>query len=147
MSFEKFRILLWKNWTIKKRHWKGGILELFFPVIVIILFTWLRIEYMRDEQTSEAKFDENNPNLYKNCMDTWTGDVFSISYSPSSPWVDSFIQTVMNAEGLYKVEKFANAQALDLRLYSSESSESIIGIEFEDSLTVSKQMAQLISVL
>lgn len=142
MSYEKFRILLWKNWTIKKRHWKGGILEFFFPVIVVVLFTWVRVEFLRDETVSEARYSENLPPSYGSCL-TANSDDFKLLYSPRSPWVDSFIDNVMNPYGNYTVEGFENADVLDQQLtMQSQQVDSIYGIEFEDNLSVSRRFCQ-----
>lgn len=42
MSFEKFKILVWKNWMIQKRNWKSGLVEIIIPIALIILVTWVQ---------------------------------------------------------------------------------------------------------
>lgn len=42
MSFDKFRVLTWKNWTLQKRRPIAGAVQILFPILVIVLFTWAR---------------------------------------------------------------------------------------------------------
>ena len=35
--FFQLQAVLWKNWTVKKRHWKMTLLEIIGPLIVLIL--------------------------------------------------------------------------------------------------------------
>lgn len=42
MSFVKFRVLTWKNWTLQKRRPISGSVQILMPILVIVLFTWAR---------------------------------------------------------------------------------------------------------
>lgn len=42
MSFDKFKIILWKNWCVQKRNPKVAMFEILFPVILIVLMMWAR---------------------------------------------------------------------------------------------------------
>lgn len=42
MSFERFKILLWKNWIISKRNPKAGLFEILLPVALVLLMTWIK---------------------------------------------------------------------------------------------------------
>lgn len=42
MSFDKFRVLMWKNWTLQKRRPIGGAIQVLFPIIIVVLVTWAR---------------------------------------------------------------------------------------------------------
>lgn len=45
MSYEKFKILLWKNWIIQKRNPKAAIFEILFPVLFMLLLAWARTQF------------------------------------------------------------------------------------------------------
>lgn len=42
MSFDKFRVLTWKNWTLQKRRPIAGAVQILVPIIIIVIFTWAR---------------------------------------------------------------------------------------------------------
>ncbi|KAG5679218.1 hypothetical protein PVAND_008802 [Polypedilum vanderplanki] len=42
MSFDKLKILLWKNWILQTRRPISAIFQLLFPIVVVILTTWAR---------------------------------------------------------------------------------------------------------
>lgn len=42
MSFEKFKILMWKNWIIVKRNWKAALFEILFPILLILFMAWTK---------------------------------------------------------------------------------------------------------
>ena len=42
MSFDKFRVLMWKNWTLQKRRPIGAAVQVLFPIIIVLLVTWAR---------------------------------------------------------------------------------------------------------
>jgi hypothetical protein len=42
MSFDKFRVLTWKNWTLQKRRPIAGAVQILVPIIIIVVFTWAR---------------------------------------------------------------------------------------------------------
>lgn len=140
MSFEKFRILLWKNWTIKKRHYKSGIFELIFPVLLIIVFTWVKKQYTAgtdDEPSRVASYED--PIVPSNSCIIFNSNAVKIAMSPVSPWLEEFVQSVFSGvegEAESEVVSFINSKALDDFLVSNLQKEPVYGIEFEDSLSV-----------
>jgi hypothetical protein len=45
MTFDKFRVLVWKNWTLQKRKPISGAFQILFPIIVVVLATWARLTF------------------------------------------------------------------------------------------------------
>ena len=142
MSFEKFRILLWKNWIIQKRHWKKGLFELIFPVLLVILFTWIKREYTKDFRENKLDF---YPKQVGNISDCYINGrkVTKIAFSPGSPWVYELIKSAFGGNGDIQFEGFASAADLDHFLTPESgrtTDESLLGIEFDDSLIVNLEL-------
>ena len=135
MSFEKFRILIWKNWTIQKRHFKGLIFEIIFPTLLIILFTFVKKLYGQSEE-SYLEVLEENPESATSCINRSFGSP-KIAFSPSSPWIEGILQTVFNGSETIELQGFTNSEALDSYLRGSTQENFVLGIEFEDLLLVS----------
>ncbi|CRK94501.1 CLUMA_CG008006, isoform A [Clunio marinus] len=137
MSFEKYRILLWKNWIIQKRHYKSGIFEILFPVLLIILFTWVKYDFTKNSYYNESsvRISESSYNDLNRCM--YGSFEYAFAYSPKSPWIEDFFQKTFNDSIKYdrlgSITAFENAEALNEFLINSEN-EELVGIEFEDSL-------------
>lgn len=138
MSFEKFRILLWKNWTIQKRHWKSGLFELIFPVLLVIVFTWIKKEYTKD-------FDESSIETSPQQLLPSTGCELHIRafdkivFSPKGPWVEAFMESIYGGREKLELESFENSAELGSFLTPEAGrnrQESLFGIEFDDSMAV-----------
>lgn len=141
MSLEKFRILLWKNWTVQKRHYKSGVFEVLFPVILIVIFSFIMFELGKDDDPSSLY-------IYENSFDNWSSCPVNIRrtekvfYSPSSPWIDGFLNSEFNGEDEITIEAFENSQSLEDFLNNSPP-QGVFGIEFDDSLLVSRSFSIL----
>jgi ATP-binding cassette, subfamily A (ABC1), member 3 len=137
MSFEKFRILLWKNWIIQKRHWKRGLFELIFPILLVILFTWIKSEYTKDYDESTIASD-SMPMIPSSACYVNGKNITKIVFSPTSPWVEEFIDSAYSEQEI-ELEKFDNSAEMDKYLNSEDvrnKEVSLFGIEFDDSLAV-----------
>jgi ATP-binding cassette, subfamily A (ABC1), member 3 len=136
MSFGKFRILLWKNWIIQKRHWKRELFEIVFPVLLVILFTWIKSEYTKNYQ--ESKIDSSSTILHPSS--DCNSDTTEIVFSPASPWVEQFLGSVYKESAqTIQLKKFENSAEMDKYLNSEDvlnSRKSLFGIEFDDLLAV-----------
>ena len=142
MSFEKFRILLWKNWIIQKRHWKRGLFELIFPVLLVILFTWIKKEYTKDFQETVLDF---YPKKVEDASDCFINGrtVNKIAFSPASIWVNELVSSAFGGNVGIQLEAFESSAALN-KFLTPESgrttNESLFGIEFDDSLAVNLEI-------
>lgn len=134
MSFEKYRILVWKNWAIQKRHYISGIFEVIFPVLFVIVFTWIRSTFRDDASTLSTYNYPLEP--FTSCY-AYDRPLTKIAYSPKSVWVEEFLTTSLteNSIDVLEFESFDSAQTLDHYLVSQQP-RNVLGIEFDDSLTV-----------
>lgn len=137
MSFEKYRILVWKNWTIQKRHYITGIFEVILPVLFVIVFTWIRSTF-RQDASSIYGYDVELNNYWRCYL--FDEQLSKIAYSPKSAWVEEYMNIAFNdslleSELELEFESFDSAQTLDDYLKSVQP-RNVLGIQFDDSLTV-----------
>ncbi len=132
MSFEKYRILVWKNWTIQKRQYISGIFEVILPVLIVIAFTWVRSNFRDDDSRLYHYTERLEP--YTSCY-AYDDLILKIAYSPTSEWVDEYLKGAFNDTSVLEYESFDNAQALDEYLMV-EQPRTVLGIEFDDLLKV-----------
>lgn len=102
-----------------------------FPVLFIIIFTWIRSLYGETEESRLYTY-EYQPEDFRSCV-PFEAPLSKIVYSPQSSWIEIFLQTVLNEDETLEFEAFADANAMDVALNSYQS-RKLIGIEFEDSL-------------
>lgn len=131
MSFEKYRILVWKNWTIQKRHYISGIFEVILPVLIVIVFTWIKSTFRQDASSIYTSTYPLEP--FSSCY-TYDERLSKISYSPKSAFLEEFFASAFS-DTLLEFESFDNAQALD-EFLCTEQPRNVLGIEFDDSLKV-----------
>jgi ATP-binding cassette, subfamily A (ABC1), member 3 len=132
MSVEKFRTLLWKNWILQKRHWKNCIIELMLPVLLVVFVTSLKKESSKDQNEFESSVSSYEIYLEK----SYDCNRFSkIAFSPSSPWIEDFLNSIYYKELGIELKMFGSSKELDQYL-NLESEELVMAIEFDDSLAV-----------
>lgn len=131
MSFEKYQVLVWKNYAIQKRHYISGIFEVILPVLIVIVFTWIKSTFS-DEESRVVTWNYQFQPL-SSCY-IYDQTLSKICYSPKSPWIEEFLTAAFN-ETESELESFDNAQAFDEYLLD-ERPRNVLGIEFDDSLKV-----------
>lgn len=131
MSFEKYRVLVWKNWTIQKRHYITGTIEVILPVVIVIIFSWIKSTFVYDESSLYTYENEFRP--IRSCygIDDYVSKIY---YSPNGAWIDGLMSSAFN-DSLLELESFDNANALDEYL-SAAQPRNVYGIQFDDSLKV-----------
>lgn len=133
---------------IMKQRWKSVIFEIFFPVTLVILFTWLFREFGRDSEDESRMSTYNETTLSDSFDRCWLSNSYvrKIMYSPSGPWLDSFVEEsfFVNYTDESQPEYFPieivglqSAEALDNYLNGKPDSEQdTVGVQFDDSLAV-----------
>lgn len=130
---------------IMKQRWKSVVFEIFFPVTLVILFTWLFREFGRNYD-GESRMQINNESYVSSFDTCWiaNSNVRKIMYSPSGPWLDSFVIETFNVTydesqpyDPIEIVGVQSAQALDDYLNGKPDSEqSTVGVQFDDLLAV-----------
>lgn len=66
MSWAKFKLLLWKNFTVQKRHPIGGLFEIIFPIFLAFILAYIRGE-MKTHTIPGKNFEEFQPIALDSC--------------------------------------------------------------------------------
>lgn len=126
MSFDKFRVLTWKNWTLQKRRPIAGALQILFPILVIVIFTWARNvignEFDIFRATDDAQsfelgnftactggesvpltriFFAPNSSAYNELMQDAFGSRFSIEGHPFNGFYDAYYNNTEQAAAVF----------------------------------------------
>lgn len=134
MSLEKYRILVWKNLTIQKRHYISAIFEVIIPVIFVLLFTWLRSNFRYEDEQLYISNNTFGPAPTTEYCYSYDEYITKVAYSPTSAWTEQLLTTIFNVSNT-EFESFDNALALDDYLVAVQP-RNVLGIEFDDSLKV-----------
>ncbi|XP_055537148.1 phospholipid-transporting ATPase ABCA3-like isoform X2 [Wyeomyia smithii] len=135
-NWDKFLLLVWKNWIIQKRHYVQTLFEILIPAIccaVLILVRGLVDPEMFNEpsvweplptDTLEHILPEANPTIDPPIH-------FMFAYSPQADFLDKIVNSaVQQIREPLTVQAFQNALEMENFLRSNNS---LVGIEFPDS--------------
>lgn len=137
MSFDKFRVLLWKNWTLQRRRPVGGAIQILFPILVVVLATWARSSFGNQygllDRTLPQTIELKNFSLctYIN----FQGTSFPLKNVHFMPNNEAFSALINDAFGDFTVIGHDNASEMYTAVYSGD--EHQIGIELTSDSEVS----------
>ncbi|CAO1389036.1 unnamed protein product [Diamesa tonsa] len=127
MNFAKFRLLMWKNFIIAKRHYIQAAIEIILPIILTIILAKARSAI---QPTSYKEFHWNSfaPLPYSNCM-TNGKYLSSIAIAPENN--SAILGFVKDAFPTFQnITVLKDSDALETFLFNQ--SEFIAGIDFGD---------------
>ncbi|XP_050094334.1 phospholipid-transporting ATPase ABCA1-like isoform X1 [Anopheles aquasalis] len=154
--WNKFVLLLWKNWIIQKRHYIQTLFEILIPVLccamlIVVrglvdpeqveeptLFERLGIGTMErlnggkmQKTRSGTRFEFSCPELFRLAFPPVT---FTVAYSPKNELLDQFLSDAISEEivSLRRIELLSTENARDLERTLMQQN-YIGGIEFPDS--------------
>ena len=90
----QFRILVWKNYLLSIRNYRGTIGILITPILVCLILS--SFQYMSD---AVLTIDHPHPistpiSSLSKCIKTGSSNCTTLIYTPSVPWVDELMQTL-----------------------------------------------------
>lgn len=140
MTFAKFKLLCWKNFTLQKRSPWSTLFDIAFPVLVVAFFVALRngMEMKNDPEIEFLSFKAD-----EDCE-----GARSLGVSPSNnPALEKLVTSSIGDR--FKVSFFENALALESFLLNRNDTKraQVIGLEFEDRLSVSHEQAEAICII
>ncbi|CAG9810455.1 unnamed protein product [Chironomus riparius] len=91
MWLQKFKLLLWKNWILVKRHPIAVTFEFIFPIAVIVFFTWVKNEI--PERTTPLDLGEEFSMNPSECRITYQ-NIHQFGYSPNSSYYQKLMHEV-----------------------------------------------------
>ena len=140
MSFAKLRILLWKNWILQRRRPFSGILQIVFPILIVVVTAWMKNSL------------QNNYNFYGNRFEgEFSLANFSICnrtlervlYYPTNEAYDKLIQDSFNNIEV-ELRGFNTSSDLSTEFWRNEDEIQMTAIEFSSESLVSFNCLKLI---
>jgi ATP-binding cassette, subfamily A (ABC1), member 3 len=126
-TWDKFELLLWKNWTVQLRHKWQTVFEIFMPIFVCLMPIIIR--YLVDVKifSTVLKFEPQSISNFS------MGDVNPVlAYSPKNDVLDEIVNAVAFEYGM-TVQAEANADKLERNAMKNGPFASI---EFDDTYDV-----------
>ncbi|XP_030379886.1 ATP-binding cassette sub-family A member 3 isoform X2 [Scaptodrosophila lebanonensis] len=134
-NWDKFVLLLWKNWTLQWNHKWQLIIELLLPVVFSLLLVLVRALVAAEPITTETHYRPlkiDTLELYHETMahqGILTGPTFELYYSPKKPWLDSILEETIQTLNMTGYTGFDNAAELENALVGQNV---FAGIQFDD---------------
>ncbi|XP_039428807.1 phospholipid-transporting ATPase ABCA3-like [Culex pipiens pallens] len=128
-NWDKFLLLLWKNWTIQKRHKCQTLFEILIPVLCFSIVLLIRYQSGPTSVTTSTKFEPQSVDLLDR-NDFPPAVEFLLAYSPQNSVLDRIVKRA--AESLKMTSRgYPNAKSLEVAMINSSI---FAGVEFDDSL-------------
>ncbi|EDS44170.1 ATP-binding cassette sub-family A member 3 [Culex quinquefasciatus] len=140
-SWDKFVLLLWKNWTIQRRHYLQTAFEVLVPVLCCSFLLLIRgVVKLRHVQSSTV-FNPLSTDVLSRFK--LPSDVqILLAYSPQNPILEGVVSRA--AESLNITYRgYPNAVSLESTLMNSSI---LAGVEFEDDLTFIDKLPDKLNV-
>lgn len=134
MSLEKFKLLCWKNFTLQKRHPIAALIEIVFPILIVLVFSFARTKV--NPQTHEVvEYKSFFPSSYKDCRTSSYEPFVKLGVSPeSNQKLVELVNSTVVRNSKFQLVTFGNAS--DLENFVTRENFTI-GIEFSDKYAVS----------
>lgn len=157
--WHKFKLLLWKNWILVKRHPIAGktfilhkfqenfikfyyfftaIFELLFPILIVVLFTYLRgqLDVEHHPEYHYTPFTPTSDQLKCRVGYMFINDeVTKLGYAPNNEFYKNLVDTAL--ENKFEKFDFANEDDLNLWIRNMSAIQPVFGISFGDDEIVS----------
>ncbi|KAL9700792.1 hypothetical protein quinque_004233 [Culex quinquefasciatus] len=128
-NWDKFLLLLWKNWTIQKRHKCQTLFEILIPVLCFSIVLLIRYQSGPTSVTTSTKFEPQSVDLLDR-NDFPPAVEFLLAYSPQNFVLDRIVKRA--ADSLKMTSRgYPNAKSLEVAMLNSSI---FAGVEFDDSL-------------
>lgn len=133
--FQKFWLLLWKNWIIQSRHWIQTIFEIALPVAfasLLILIRALLNPTIYDQPTYYKPLELNSIVDFKPSPSTPPVD-FAIAYSPQNDVLQKLVETardMIKSEIPVRVDSAVDDEYLKRHLITNST---LVGVQFPQS--------------
>uniref|UniRef100_A0A1I8Q220 ABC transporter domain-containing protein n=1 Tax=Stomoxys calcitrans TaxID=35570 RepID=A0A1I8Q220_STOCA len=132
-SWEKFKLLTWKNWLLQWHHKIQFAIEIFVPVIFSLLMVLVRALVVAEEKpiTEYQPQTLENINLFRyqmSIMEFVKPVKYNLLYSPNNPFIRNIACEAAQKLDLQCIEK-NDAAALEFAMISDNH---LVGVQFDD---------------
>jgi ATP-binding cassette, subfamily A (ABC1), member 3 len=132
-AWDKFLLLLWKNWLIQIRHPVQTIFEVLVPVLVCALVVLIRGYVNTNEFKKDTRYSAIENDFIQTEILLAERENLVLAYSPNNLVLNGLMQNVVN--NLNFTELIACLNSTELEKYAVRK-KPFASIEFEDSLKV-----------
>lgn len=132
-AWDKFLLLLWKNWLIQIRHPVQTIFEVLVPVLVCALVVLIRGYVNTNEFKTDTRYSAIDTNFIPKDILFAEQVNLVMAYSPENSLLGSLVENVVNDFNFDEVVACLNASELEKYAVRKKPFASI---EFEDTLKV-----------
>lgn len=143
MSFEKLRILVWKNWTLQRRRPIAGCFQILFPIAVVVAIVWGRNAIGNQigafEGTQEEEYSLRN---FSACTVNDDRPLRKIFFTPDDTHYETLIRNSFNWSD-FTYEGFENETSLNKAMF--EEDVQVAGITLTSESPVSFYQLSLFS--
>lgn len=138
--WRQLRLVLWKSYLIRRRHWLMTIFEIVLPVLLFFL-----VAYGRSKVTGIAKSEIIDPSYHPQTVLSSKNDLYYqvidisssyLFYTPSNNFTDDLIKRLQIKIGLYNenVKGFNSEKELLTAFKTSEQYQSVYAIIFKSNI-------------
>lgn len=135
-SWNKFSLLLWKNWIIQKRHYIQTLFEILIPALCCSMLILVRGLVDPELVTEPTTFAPLPIDMFPGIPITLPRPLPKVAYSPANPILDALVADALENHMLstftnFTHEGYPNAFQLQALLVQQNY---FVGIEFDDAL-------------
>ncbi|KAJ8925956.1 hypothetical protein NQ315_009809 [Exocentrus adspersus] len=130
MIFTQLKVVVWKNFIIRKRHWLLTIIESILPILLFLLIAYGRskISGLNKVEVTEVTYNEPHGIPYRD-LDV---DQTMLYYTPDTEFYEDLMKRVQVKFQMYNnnIKGFATPEAL-LQYYASHHNNTVVAVIFK----------------
>jgi ATP-binding cassette, subfamily A (ABC1), member 3 len=134
MTWAKLKLLCWKNFLLQRRHPVAGLCEIIFPVLIALLFTYVRSQSPQRVYPAIVHNSSKLPD-YESC--TVTSRYMPIEKIGFSPGDNVALKKLLRKAVHKSIEVESFADPLELETFLKAVNKSRVGVEFDVDESVS----------
>lgn len=140
-NLQKIRLLLWKNYTVQKRHPIRTVLEFTLPLLITFVLVVLRDWVKPLESVKPIIYPPVNIDICGNI--TGVSKQWDLAWSPSTDdTARKIVEKIMEKGNYKKSHAFLNANEMDRNLFDVHMRNVVLaGISFDDSILSNKSFS------
>ncbi|XP_065208826.1 phospholipid-transporting ATPase ABCA1-like isoform X2 [Planococcus citri] len=131
MNFEKFKLLMWKNYHLRRHHWLVTLIEFALPILIAYAMMSMTREFTKSFNTAQQPENIHSPISYSKKTSSIGLNTLGVElyYAPSVPVIDQFMKQM--EDDVQSMKGLANEAELETTM-RDKSRWDVFGIFFQD---------------
>ncbi|XP_062556230.1 phospholipid-transporting ATPase ABCA3-like [Armigeres subalbatus] len=145
-DWEKFKLLLWKNWIIQKRHYVQTVFEITIPVLACALLILVRGLVNPSTYSKPTMFSNLNVSSIANIRTMITNHPIelTLAYTPRNPLLEQVMKKAARSLGTdVRIKAFNDTKSMYNVLITNNY---LAGVEFGDDLEDISELPEKLSI-